>query len=116
MQKVTTVLFTGIEMFTPIVLLDRAKRLLAKAEWSIDGHCPWCDNYQARGHTADCPYAQFIIENTTGLDVITKGDYGGLTEREFEVLTKMAQGMMNDEIALCLEISPQTVKNHISSS
>ncbi len=38
-----------------------------------------------------------------------------LTDREMEILDCIAQGMSNKEIAYHLGISPQTVKNHISS-
>jgi DNA-binding CsgD family transcriptional regulator len=37
-----------------------------------------------------------------------------LTKRELEVLTRVADGRSNKEIALDLAISPQTVKNHLS--
>jgi DNA-binding NarL/FixJ family response regulator len=36
-----------------------------------------------------------------------------LTDREFEVLSLMAKGYKNDEIAESLFITTQTVKNHI---
>lgn len=38
-----------------------------------------------------------------------------LTKRELEVLIKVANGMFNKEIALSLDISERTVKNHISN-
>jgi DNA-binding NarL/FixJ family response regulator len=38
-----------------------------------------------------------------------------LSEREVEVLRKVAEGKENSEIAIELFISPQTVKNHISN-
>jgi DNA-binding CsgD family transcriptional regulator len=37
-----------------------------------------------------------------------------LTKRELEVLTRVADGRSNKQIAIDLVISPQTVKNHIS--
>jgi len=37
----------------------------------------------------------------------------GLTHREFEVLSWLVQGKCNKEIARCLGISEQTVKNHL---
>lgn len=38
-----------------------------------------------------------------------------LTKRELEVLIKVANGMFNKEIAISLDISERTVKNHISN-
>lgn len=38
-----------------------------------------------------------------------------LTKRELEVLIQVAEGMLNKEIALSLNISERTVKNHISN-
>ena len=38
----------------------------------------------------------------------------GLTRREAEILTMMAQGMANPEIAATLYLSPHTVKSHIN--
>ena len=38
-----------------------------------------------------------------------------LTKRELEVLIKVASGMFNKEIAISLNISERTVKNHISN-
>ena len=38
-----------------------------------------------------------------------------LTKRELEILTQVAGGMFNKEIAVNLNISERTVKNHISN-
>ncbi len=53
-------------------------------------------------------------------DVVTEADidfslFSPLSEREIEVLEKIAAGNSNKEIADALGISTQTVKNHISS-
>jgi DNA-binding NarL/FixJ family response regulator len=53
-------------------------------------------------------------------DVVTEADidfslFSPLSEREIEVLEKIAAGSSNREIADALGISTQTVKNHISS-
>lgn len=41
--------------------------------------------------------------------------WASLTAREREILAHVAEGMLNKEIASCLNISEQTVKNHLSS-
>jgi DNA-binding CsgD family transcriptional regulator len=38
----------------------------------------------------------------------------GITDREFEVLGLLAAGRSNKEIALALEISPNTIKTHLA--
>ncbi len=41
-----------------------------------------------------------------------KANLDGLTDREHEVLTHLAEGVSNDEIAVALVISPKTVERH----
>ena len=44
-----------------------------------------------------------------------KDKIDSLTKRELEVLSEVANGMFNKEIAISLNISERTVKNHISN-
>lgn len=44
-----------------------------------------------------------------------EGKVGGLTKRELEVLGNLTMGMYNKEIAIRLEISERTVKNHVAN-
>lgn len=46
---------------------------------------------------------------------VDKDKIDSLTKRELEVLIKVANGMINKEIATSLDISERTVKNHISN-
>lgn len=46
---------------------------------------------------------------------VDKDKIDALTKRELEVLVQVANGMFNKEIALALNISERTVKNHISN-
>lgn len=46
---------------------------------------------------------------------IDKDKIDSLTSRELEVLVKVANGMLNKEIATNLNISERTVKNHVSN-
>lgn len=50
------------------------------------------------------------------IDVVTQPFTPGadLTERERQVLALITQGLSNGQIALQLELSPSTIKNHIS--
>jgi len=57
-------------------------------------------------HIRDCA----TETDTNGRDPLTQ-----LSIREFEILDCLARGLSNKEIANCLCVSIQTVKNHISS-
>lgn len=46
---------------------------------------------------------------------LDKEKIDSLTKRELEVLIQVANGMFNKEIAIILNISERTVKNHISN-
>ena len=51
----------------------------------------------------------------TGLDYTVKQDAPDFTERELEVITALARGAGNKQIARSLDISEKTVRNHISN-
>lgn len=57
------------------------------------------------------------IQYKQKIDLIetTAGEMEGLTKRELEVLTLIAEGLLNKEIGYELCISEKTVKNHISN-
>jgi len=46
---------------------------------------------------------------------IVKGNVDNLTKREMQILKNVAKGLLNKEIAVNLNISERTVKNHISN-
>ncbi len=48
--------------------------------------------------------------------VAEKDGRPGLTEREREVITLLAAGLQNNDIAERLFLSPETVKSHISNA
>lgn len=50
-----------------------------------------------------------------GGDIAPQSAYAPLTDRELEILRKISAGMTNAEIGYALGISPQTVKNHVTS-
>ena len=52
---------------------------------------------------------------TTPSDLAPASAFAPLTDRELEILRKVSDGMTNAEIGYALGISPQTVKNHVTS-
>ena len=56
-----------------------------------------------------------VLNNRLVARDIDKDKIDSLTKRELEVLTQVASGMFNKEIAISLNISERTVKNHISN-
>ena len=55
------------------------------------------------------------FRNSTVADVALSSAFMPLTERELEILGKVSDGMTNAAIGEALGISPQTVKNHVTS-
>lgn len=55
-----------------------------------------------------------VNSNLVKRDVV-KDKLEGLTVRELEVLKMLAKGLLNKEIAVTLNISERTVKNHVSN-
>ncbi len=61
---------------------------------------------------------RWIIKHTVGSSRSSRdlGDsYAPLSEREMEVLSYVTKGMSNKDIGVLLDISHQTVKNHVTS-
>jgi DNA-binding NarL/FixJ family response regulator len=69
------------------------------------------DRSEKRASTVP-PAAPAAPSNTIDYEEIKKA---GLTQREHEVLVKMAQGMSNQEIAASLYLSESTIKTHVSN-
>lgn len=71
----------------------------------------------ARGEALLAPeVAARLIDEFRGVPVgVVPVEHPRLTERELEILRLIAEGENNDRIAQRLEISPHTVKNHVSS-
>ena len=55
------------------------------------------------------------IEKCAAQQIPDKIKINSLTKREMEVLIQVANGMFNKEIAIALNISERTVKNHLSN-
>jgi two-component system response regulator DegU len=59
--------------------------------------------------------AQHVLNQFRGLTKTMEGVAAPLTKRETQILTYVAEGNSNKEIAHILEISEQTIKNHVSA-
>lgn len=74
-------------------------------------------NYIKKGVTYLHPFISHLVFDK--YKQVSQGEVrrpvGLLTRREWEVLGELIQGYQNDEIAVNLEISDKTVKNHITS-
>lgn len=58
------------------------------------------------------PFAEKPASSSISYEEIKKA---GLSQREHEVLVKMAEGLSNQEIAKSLFLSESTIKSHVSS-
>ena len=58
---------------------------------------------------------QKLIHRVTAPQIESDSDHGDLTPRELEVLSHIAQGQSNREIAMALSISEKTVKTHVGN-
>jgi DNA-binding CsgD family transcriptional regulator len=63
--------------------------------------------WAGRRLTAAAPAAPFA-RNDAALKSL------GVTDREYEVLSLLAEGLANKEIARALDVSPNTVKTHVA--
>lgn len=76
------------------------------------GEHPINENVAARPKVAEEILEQFQV---LSLEKETAGYISPLTPRETQILHYMAQGYLNKEIAGLLNVSEQTIKNHITS-
>ena len=72
-------------------------------------------NIVLRGESYIQPKLIPLLNNRLVARDIDKDKVDSLTSREKEVLIQVANGMFNKEIAILLNISERTVKNHISN-
>ena len=79
---------------------------------SAHGEYPINDSLMTRPKVAGNVLKQFEIP---GVVSTVEGITASLTKRETEILNHIANGNSNKQIAGLLEISEQTIKNHISS-
>lgn len=72
---------------------------------------PLADDSPAKRHMSKERYGRLAKK---GPELFTKPEGDALSTREVEVLELLVEGMSNAEIAAILEISENTVKNHVS--
>jgi two-component system response regulator DegU len=77
-----------------------------------DGEYPINESLQTRPKVAENVLKQF---QELSWQVETESLVSPLTTREVEILEYIAQGYLNKQIAAELEISEQTIKNHVTS-
>ena len=68
-------------------------------------------NYQSQKKKANQP----VTSTAPGFIDYNEIKKSGLTQREHEVLVKMAEGLSNQEIAQSLFLSESTIKTHVSN-
>lgn len=56
-----------------------------------------------------------LLQEFTDQTTLIQDDDSDLSDREYEILTWVAQGLTNKEISIQLEISEYTVKNHLKN-
>jgi DNA-binding NarL/FixJ family response regulator len=82
-------------------------------------HSVSAGDYYVNGQTMTADQAaQWLTEREEGLAVVQTMDHtiwARLSPREMEILELVAQGSSNKEIAFLLNISQQTVKNHMTA-
>ena len=77
------------------------------------GQYPINDSLTARPRVAEHVLRQF--QNMTAMGKMMEAVAAPLTQRETQILSYIAEGNSNKQIARFLEISEQTIKNHVSS-
>jgi DNA-binding NarL/FixJ family response regulator len=88
-------------------------KLVALIERAATGEYVINEQLLARPYVASRVLAQFRA-GATGEPEPT-GVFSPLTSRELEILKRVSDGLTNIEIGYALGISPQTVKNHVTS-
>jgi len=90
-----------------------AEELVSTIRRACNGEYPINDSFIARPRVAEHVLRQFqdIVSMGKTMETIT----APLTHRETQILNYIADGNSNKQIARILEISEQTIKNHVSS-
>ncbi|HLG40571.1 MAG TPA: response regulator transcription factor [Chitinophagaceae bacterium] len=72
-------------------------------------------NYHSQKKAAETSAASTTAETSSTIIDYEQIKKTGLTQREHDVLVKMAEGLSNQEIATALFLSESTIKTHVSN-
>ena len=94
---------------------DLAQRNFTSARQVIVSLVSTIDDAYLRDHFSHAALSTLPREKAVSVSRVTKEAFGGLTEREREVATLIAQGKSNREIADELVVSYRTVETHVGT-
>jgi DNA-binding NarL/FixJ family response regulator len=77
------------------------------------GEYPINDSVMTRSAVAERVLRQF--QEMTSMGLVTEKVAAPLTQREVQILSYIANGNTNKQVAYALEVSDQTIKNHVSA-
>jgi len=89
------------------------EELVQAVKQAANGHYPINDSLVARPKVAEHVLTQF--QNLVSMGKAMEAIAAPLTTRETQILNYIAEGNSNKQIAYILQISEQTIKNHVSA-
>jgi DNA-binding NarL/FixJ family response regulator len=94
---------------------DLAQRNFLSARQGIESLAKTIDAVPLREQFLRAARATLPREKSVSANRVAKEAFGGLTEREREVVTLIAQGRSNREIADALVVTKRTIETHINN-
>ncbi len=94
---------------------EEAQQMFIAAQQGITRLAGTIEDHAFQEHFEQTASATLPKERLASTRKMTAGQYGGLTERELEVVTQIGQGRSNAEIATILVVSKRTVETYVSS-
>ena len=94
---------------------DQAQHAFSSAREVIDSQASTIDDGYLREHFLQAALSTLPREKLVSPNRAAKAAFGGLTEREREVVRLVAQGKSNREIADALVVTKRTVETHINN-
>ena len=89
-----------------VTLLKQLRELISEGKGESDE----ADRLRDR---MDEPWLHLTQDEIARIDALAAGTDVQLTQRESEILRRMAQGLTNREIAVAMDISHETVAEHV---